>query len=141
MEHGRHLKEMPLGPTVTDETLLVLFNVIKYQPERTELPMSIGALGRSITRTIREFVDRDDPMPIFEAVDLPVVEAASSMAIQKALGNLRTIDVLSGGKSSTLINTIRLEQYAEESRMYFTPEQQAELEIFSLRLNEELVSV
>jgi hypothetical protein len=63
------------------------------------------------------------------------------MAIQKALGNLRTIDVLSGGKSSTLINTIRLEQYAEESRMYFTPEQQAELEIFSLRLNEELVSV
>lgn len=141
MEYATGGSETLAEALVMDEMLVVLSRVIYEHPEYEELPMSIGALGRIITRAMRELVDESDEQPVFNAVDLPVVESASSMAVQKALGSLRTIGVLEGGKSHLEIVQVKVDDYAEELSMFFNEEQHKALASFSTRLGKNLESV
>ena len=140
MEHAVDESERLAEASVMEEMLVVLSHVIREHPECQKLPMSIGALGRCITGAIRELADEGGEQPIFMAVDLPVVEAAGSMAIHKALGNLRQIEVLDGGKSNLEIVQVKIDDYAEELSMSFNQEQHEALASFSTRLGKSLTS-
>lgn len=131
-------RERQLGPTVGDEMMVVLAALVHNQSEPIKFPPSIDVLGAIISANITEFYKQTEDPRVFRSVDEPRIAGESSMAVLKALGNLRSLGVLNRSRSGVTIDLPSLEKYSGGSLMVLTTTQQEQLSDFSKLLREVL---
>lgn len=125
------LGEKWIGPSVTDEMVVVFDDITTELDRPVELPFSIGELGQRVTRQVAHFSQREPELSIFNAVDLPPIKGGSSMAIQAALSNLRAADILINHRTGTRLVPDGLRRVSGDIRPMLSPKQADQLHRFS----------